>query len=295
MNRKISTIIPVWNCEKTIARAIQSVLLQDYPNSELIIMDGGSTDGTMHIISSFNDRIDNVHSGRDNGQTDALNRGFEKATGNIFHWLCADDELLPGAYHAVSEALSAQPDMNMVIGYSRRIYADGTTVKYTIHDRCMDRIGYFNGIDQPSAFWTADLHRKAGVLNDAYHYAMDWDWWNRLKQAGARAIVLPKQLSVYHFTDDNKTSNNPDGNVREGSQVIRTYGPYKGLLASIYLILYKHFDLKGCYDNPPTSSRARRLLWMTLLKISAIVFGKELVYSYNWHWCSCQKRNMKWY
>jgi len=292
---KISIVLPVFNSEETIGRALDSILAQDYPALDLILMDGGSRDGTMAVAERYRSHFAHLVSEPDRGQTHALNKGFRLARGDVFGWLCGDDALQPGALHHVAGLLAANPDANMVIGTSRRIYANGDEQVLPLRPDLIERIGFHNGIDQPSAFWSAALHRQAGELDETMDIGMDWDWWCRLKAAGAKAVLTDRELSVYHFPEDSKTSSDPEGNVAAMYRVIKTYGPLNGRLADIYLHLYRNFDLKGCYDTPPTAPKLLQLRWVATLLWLYARYGREPIVSYNWTWCARQARGLLWH
>lgn len=292
---RISIVLPVFNAADTIVRAVESLIAQDYPALELILMDGGSQDGTLEVLAPYRPHFSHFRSEPDRGQSHALNKGFELAEGEIFGWLCGDDALQPGALMHVAESFGAHPEANLLIGLSRRVYGDGSEQVLPLRPDLMERIGFHNGIDQPSAFWRATLHRRAGALDEKMHLGMDWEWWCRLRAAGARAVLSDRELSLYYFPEDSKTSAAPEGNIEAMYHVIKTYGPLEGRLADIYLYLYEKFDLKGCYDSPPTAPRLLQLRWAATLLWFYARYGRELVASYNWTWCARQARGLNWH
>lgn len=293
MSPLISIVMPVFDCQNTLERALLSIKRQNYPRLEVIFMDGKSRDKTMQVAGRHKALFKHIISEPDNGQTDALNKGFRLATGDVFCWLNGDDAFKDGALQHVAELFDANQDKNMVIGTSQRIYADGSKEVIAVGKNVLDMIGYRNGIDQPSCFWRADLHRKAGELDESYDFSMDWDWWNRLKKTAGDPVVTDKILSVYYFSDDNKTASQPEGNVREMYKVIKLYGPQNGELADAYLKLYEEFDLKGCYDNPPSAPMEVMEEWWKTLDELYKKFGKGPINAYNWNWCSKQVRGGK--
>jgi len=115
MEQLVSIVTPSFNSAQFIERTIQSVLAQDYPRIEYIVMDGGSTDGTVEILERYRARLSFV-SARDNGAAEAINRGFARASGSIFAWLNADDTYLPGAVAAAVSALASCPEAAAVYG-----------------------------------------------------------------------------------------------------------------------------------------------------------------------------------
>ncbi|MGI8964506.1 MAG: glycosyltransferase family 2 protein [Limisphaerales bacterium] len=292
---KISIVIPSFNAAQTIERALRSLVAQDYPNLELLLVDGGSQDNTLQIAQSYSQYFSKIISEKDRGQPHALNKGFKLATGEIFAWLCADDELAPGALWHVVELFQKNPEATLLTGGCTRIFSDGTIIHTAPQADLWKRISYLNGIEQPSTFWKAEIHPRAGQLDESYHFAFDCAWWNQVKISGANLITTNRILSHYHFSDTNKTSRGGTPLVREMYRVIKQYGPLHGYLADIYFFLYRHFDLHGYYDRPPAGPKIKRWIFKNTLKLLVKIFGKELIYSYNWNFASKQERNLCWY
>jgi glycosyltransferase involved in cell wall biosynthesis len=291
----ISIVIPTFNAAATLENAIKSLITQDYPNLELILADGGSKDGSMEIIQKYESHFKHILSEPDRGQANALNKGFRLATGEIYGWLCADDELAPGALHHVVELFHTHPEANLITGGCRRIFWDGTEVETFPDPNLIKRISYIDGIEQPSTFWRAELHHMAGELDESYRYAFDWDWWNRFNELGATLVKTDKILSHYYFSETNKTSTGGNALVAEMYRVIKHHGPLKGYLADIYAFLYHVFDLHGCYDRPQTCSKWRAKLWEKSLEVLLKFFDAELIYCYNWNFASKQQRGLCWF
>lgn len=306
---KISIVIPCYNATNTIERTIKSLINQHYTNLELILIDGGSNDGTMEIVESYKDYFTKVISEPDSGQANALNKGFKIATGEIWGWLCADDEFTAGALLYFAKLFQNQPEIDLITAGCKRIFADGSTFNTKPRPDVMERISYHNGIEQPSTLWRATLHRIAGELDESYHYAFDWVWWNQLKQANARLLITDRVVSRYYFTDTNKTSTGRRDLVDEMYRIIKFYGPIGGYLADIYLFLYEQFDLIGYYDKPPHVTQTAWILnlvkekhnpfkllsWLFCLLGLNAVFGRHLTLAYNWNFASRQERNLCWY
>jgi glycosyltransferase involved in cell wall biosynthesis len=285
---RISVVVPNLNSGTTLERALVSLLDQNYPHLELIASDGGSTDESVQILRKYRDRITKVLSEPDDGQADALNRGFQHATGDVFGWLCADDELLPGALNYVAEMFSMHPDRHVVAGACERIF-DNRALLYTpVRQDAWEAIYVQNTFDQPSVFWRAEWHRRAGVLDTNMHLAFDWDFWCRLKVSGAQVAITARPLARYYFTESNKTSRESVRHVDEGSVVLRRYAPL--LRDRLYRFIYRNFDLRGCLDQPPAASRLRRLSFR-LLAFAA----RSTVANYPWHFASLQQRGYRWY
>lgn len=178
----VSIVTPSYNQADYLEATIQSVLAQDYGNIEYIVIDGGSTDGSVEIIRSYAPRLAYWISEPDEGQTEAVNKGFARAAGQYLAWLNADDLYTP---HAVTEAvafLEENPDIGMVYGDSDFINAAGRVVgrfaaRQTDYPRLMR--GYVH-IPQQAAFWRANLWQQVGPLDPSFYFAMDYDLWVRL-------------------------------------------------------------------------------------------------------------------
>jgi glycosyltransferase involved in cell wall biosynthesis len=187
----VSIVTPSYNHNSFIEATIHSVLGQGYPNLEYIIVDGGSTDGTVDIIKKYADRIAWWVSEPDKGQTDAINKGFACAKGEIFAWLNSDDTYEPGAVQEAVALLCAQPDIGLIYGNANYIDENGAKIglfpaAQTDYRRL--RRGYVH-IPQQAAFFRADLWRKIGPLDPSFYFAMDYDLWVRI------AAIAPLQYT----------------------------------------------------------------------------------------------------
>lgn len=201
----VSIITPSYNQAAYLEQTIQSVLSQDYPNIEYIIVDGGSTDGSVEIIRRYADRLAWWVSEPDAGQADAINKGFARARGEIVAWLNSDDTYLPGAVDAAVAALQAYPEDGLVYGdvlsvneTNRPIYHQ-TFAPYTLTDLMSFRI-----ISQPGVFMRRAALQSAGGLDPAYHYLLDHHLWLRIAQKW-KLCYLPRTLAQarYHATAKN--------------------------------------------------------------------------------------------
>jgi len=293
---RISLVTPSFNAEKTIERTLHSIELQKYPNLQLICVDGESKDRTLDILERHRPLISHLISEKDKNAADAINKGFRVADGDIFGYLNADDALLPGALHKIAEIYLTEPNVDVITGGCRRVYADGSEVITQVPDHFYEVMPLRNDIEQPSTFWRQSIHRKAGELDDTFYLAFDWEWWNRLRVSGARFRRIPDVLSVYYFSDENLTSRAGHRIIREMYRVTKKYGPYHGVVADIYMLLYKIFDLHGFYDMPfRQQSKFRQLMFGSFLAILYKIFGREVINSYNWNWASKQVRGLTWY
>ncbi|MGB5949716.1 MAG: glycosyltransferase family 2 protein [Parvibaculum sp.] len=291
---KISLVIPNYNSGNIIERAISSVVSQNYPDLELILVDGGSTDESIRICREHADLFSVFVSEPDAGIADALNKGFARASGDLFGWLAADDELAPGALHHWNELFQRHPEVDAITGGCLRVFEDGSTLITTPRADVMQRITFNNGIEQPSTLWRAGLHRRIGALDTSYKLAFDWDLWCRFRKAGARVMPIDRVMSHYHFSATNLTSSSGEKLMREMFRVVRTHGPYFGLVAYVYLALFKYFDLHGCFDKPKTWS-LRRAALRVFLGFLYVIFTPRIIRAYNWKFISRQMRGLVWF
>lgn len=293
---KISVVTACLNAEKTIERTLQSIEKQGYPNLELIVVDGLSTDRTLEIVRRYEHIVTKIISEKDRGAAEAINKGFRQATGDILCYLNADDSFYPRALHRIAEELLASPKIDVVTGSCQRVFADGSIVVTQVPKNFERLMALRNDIEQPSTFWRSSIHRQAGELDESYSLAFDWEWWNRLRSCGARFRAIKDVLSVYYFTNDNLTSKAGMRVINEMYRITKTYGPYRGYLANVYRVLFQLFDMKGYYDQPFFQlGLAKRFFFGTALSILYSVFGREAINAYNWNWASKQIRGIVWY
>lgn len=180
----VSIVTPSFNQAEFLEETICSVLDQDYQNLEYIIVDGGSQDESLEIIEKYANRLAWWVSESDNGQTDAINKGFSNANGEILAWLNSDDTYLPGAISEVVEFLESHPEIGMVYGDANLINMNGGVIgkfpaRQTDNRRLMR--GYVH-IPQQAAFFRAHIWRKVGPLDPSFYFAMDYDLWVRISQ-----------------------------------------------------------------------------------------------------------------
>jgi glycosyltransferase involved in cell wall biosynthesis len=178
----VSIITPSFNQGLYLEETIKSVLNQDYPNLEYIIIDGGSTDGSLDIIKRYEDRIGYWESEPDLGQTDAINKGFAHAKGEILAWLNSDDTYRPGAIQEAVDYLVAHPEAGMVYGHAFYIDEEGKVVaQFPTAETDYYKLRRGNAtIPQQAAFFRSTLWKMVGPLDPSFYYAMDYDLWTRI-------------------------------------------------------------------------------------------------------------------
>lgn len=293
---RFSLVVPHLNSGPLLERGLASILAQTGVTVQIIVVDGGSTDESRETIERHRRDIDVLITEPDEGYADALNKGFARADGEIFCWLAADDELLPGALAAVAETFAAHDDCDVTTGACERVFEDGTRLVCPPDPHAWEKIQVQNVIEQSATFWRRSLHQRLGPLDHRrFRYIADWDFWMRMRETGARLLTTERLLSRYHFSAQNLTSRAGRRFADEAFRLMRLRGPMGGLLAFVYRLLYLRFDLKGCYDQPPTCSRARARLFRIVLTALNRTIGPRLTNMYNWHFAACQERGLKWW
>jgi len=220
--------MPSFNHAAFIERSLLSVLNQQYPALELIVMDGGSTDGTTAIIGRYGEHITHWRSGPDGGQSDALNRGFALATGEIFGWLNSDDLYLPGALHRAASALADRPGKGIVFGDWLAIDALDQLIAL---ERAFDfSVGHFMyegfHLNAQSMFWRRAVHERFGEFDTELYNTMDYDMILRfglIEGAGAFQR-LPVALGCFRRHEAQKTRGFDETVLREQALLARRYG-----------------------------------------------------------------------
>ncbi len=211
---RITVVTPSYNQAEFIEETIRSVLLQDYPNLEYIVIDGGSTDGSVEIIEKYSPWLAYWCSEPDRGQSHAINKGLARSTGEIMGWINSDDMFYPGALRAAAEGLS---DADLFLGGMVKVRREGSDlveVKRStpfegqpIHEFRILARGPRHGFHffQPSLFWARHLWTRAGELDETFHYVMDREWCNRALAQDPRISLTGRPLARFLLHDDSKS------------------------------------------------------------------------------------------
>ena len=240
---KISIVTPSLNQGEFLERTILSVLNQNYPNLEYLIIDGGSTDGSVEIIRKYEKYLAYWTSELDQGQSEAINKGFRKSTGTIMAWLNSDDAYYPQALLAVAEYFQRHPKADVIYGNAALI--DG-------YDRLLREVRsvpfdlkafLFSGVNLYSAslFWRERLWCNGERLNTELHFAMDLDLVLRFAEAGSEISHFRKCLAAFRVHTGSKSVNFRGGMAAEfSSMVARAAGvPHPSLRNSSHRFVYR--------------------------------------------------------
>jgi glycosyltransferase involved in cell wall biosynthesis len=179
---KISVVTPSYNQAEFLERTIVSVLSQGYPNLEYIIIDGGSTDGSVDIIRKYADKLSYWISEKDKGQTDALNKGFRRCTGDIVAWLNSDDEYCCDSLKSAAREFMSDSSLDIVFGNRLTVDENGKILRDDRHTRVTfpALILYGQVISQPASFWKRSLFDKYGYLDESLKFCMDYEFYCRI-------------------------------------------------------------------------------------------------------------------
>jgi len=201
--------MPSYNQARYIERSILSVLNQDYENLELIIVDGGSQDGTAEIVSRFEKYLAHWESVPDRGQSHALNKGFARATGEIFGWLNSDDLYLPGALRYAVDTFIAAPGASVVFGDWWQIDVDdNVTESHYAFDFSLGHLAYEGfHLNAQAMFWRRGAHERLGAFDEKLHRTMDYDLILRLGISEGQTAFkrIPAPLACFRRHPEQKT------------------------------------------------------------------------------------------
>lgn len=192
---KISIITISFNSEKTIEETIKSVIEQDYDDLEYIIVDGASTDRTMEIVEKYRSKISKIISEKDEGISDAFNKGIHLATGDIIGIINSDDMLYPGAIKKLGEYY--EPDVDVYYGDGVRLFQNGMVEDYM--PKNLQKMKQCMALVHPSTFVSKVAYLRYGVFDCQYKACMDRELLIRMLSAGARFKYIPEKLSVYRM------------------------------------------------------------------------------------------------
>jgi glycosyltransferase involved in cell wall biosynthesis len=216
---KISLITPSLNQGQFIEETIQSVLSQNYPNLEYLVMDGGSSDNTIDVLKRYSNQLKWI-SEKDTGQTNAINKGLRMASGDIVAYLNADDLLLPGTLLKIAQLFMEHPQTMWITGQCRIIDENNREIRklITAYKNLWLRLSHpsilliTDYISQPATFWRANLMSEMGYLDENLHYVMDYEYWLRL-YTKYPPMFIPEYLAAFKIHPQSKTTSTGHKNI----------------------------------------------------------------------------------
>ncbi|MEN1678155.1 MAG: glycosyltransferase family 2 protein [Planctomycetota bacterium] len=264
---KITVVTPSYNQAEFLEQTIRSVLDQGYENLEYLVIDGGSDDGSRQVIERYADRLAHWVSEPDEGQSDAIAKGFARATGEILCWVNSDDVLLPGSLLAVADYFASHPEAETLSAGAYSIDADGEPLAdwfgaYTLGVPAgYDRLRFYDqdGVFQMATFWRRSAYEAVGGLDRSLQFVMDRDLFTRL--AKRRPFdTLPKFLACFRVHQAAKSTTIQPVRQAETQELLRRYGVDRHSPVVQKLMYYR-------YRVPSLSRKA----WLGLLAASGAV------------------------
>jgi len=238
---RISVVTPSYNQGIYLEETIRSVLDQNYPNLEYIVIDGGSTDTSTQIIRKYSDRLAYAISEPDQGQADALNKGFKQATGEIICWLNSDDFFEPNTLWTVAKYFNEHQKTFFIYGdgwifrqsrpWARKYHRPGI--------QGAKQLNFSDQILQPSSFWTRHIFEEVGYLDMNLRYVLDWEYFLRISSKFEMAY-LPVAFSNYRLHEAHKSSSGGTARAREVMYLIEQYAPQEWV--EVYRELVPHCE-----------------------------------------------------
>lgn len=285
---RFTVVTPSFNQAAFIAETIESVLTQEGDfELEYFVMDGGSTDGAVDIIRKYADQVAagrwNLRcagltfdwvSRRDRGQSDAINQGLRRATGDIVSYINSDDTYYPGALRQVARAFAADPQADFIFGDGDVIAEHGELqwewLSRPYNHRVMTSYHFLwndftNYIMQQATFWRRAVHGRIGYFDESFHFAMDAEFWIRAGHEGLRLVHIPNKLANFRLIAGTKSLSSPTIFWEDYLEIFRRYrgaSALAGFLGFYYYNLAKHreFDL----DRALEDGRGAFARWATL-------------------------------
>jgi hypothetical protein len=240
----VSIITPSLNHGRFIEATIESVLSQNYPRIEYIVVDGGSTDNTLEFLARYGSRLQWI-SEPDQGQSHAINKGFRRARGEVLAWLNSDDIYLPGAVRSAVEHLTEHPDCAMVYGDGYLIDEEGQVTRRFPATEPFDLWKLVYGVDyilQQSAFFRREAVEAVGYLDERLYWGMDWDLFIRIGKR-FRVDYLPKAMASLREHETAKTFSGGTRRLSELVDVMRRHGSRRYPPARLAYTIDTYFPL----------------------------------------------------
>jgi glycosyltransferase involved in cell wall biosynthesis len=279
---RISIVIPSYNQGIFIEETILSIINQNYENTELIIIDGGSTDNTVEILKKYETQIDYWVSEPDQGQSHALNKGFSRTTGEIMAWICTDDVYLPDAFFNVAGFFLEKPDAEFVHGdgYSINEYSElGKNINSSTSPD-LNNFHNYNYVFSTSVFWRRSLwERSGGYIDELNNWTMDWELFIRMSRQ-AELHYQPGKVACLRHHGNAKTFNGVRFHALERNlEIVKVSRKYGGLFCynSCIYILLKIANISSLFKHAPKPIYSA-MFWFLHLPIRFSGKGKKSMF-----------------
>ncbi|MBI5281416.1 MAG: glycosyltransferase [Candidatus Solibacter usitatus] len=259
----ISLVTPSLNMARHISATIDSVLAQGYPKLDYLVLDGGSTDGTLDLLCAYGDRIRWL-SKKDNGQADAVNKGFLATQGQVFSFLNADDTYRPGALAKIGEAFRKNPRAGLIYGEAYHVDEQGEILcRYETLPFDYQNLNHQCFICQPAAFLSRQAFERAGMLDARLHFALDFDLWIRVA-AENQVVKLPDYLANWRMYPGIKSLRDKKQALREAMATVKKYFGY---------VPYTWLNAYSCYLADGKDQFFERSMPTRLTQLIALAVG----------------------
>lgn len=291
VNPLVSIVTPSYNQGRFIRQTIESVLSQDYAPIEYMVIDGGSTDETLEVLKSYGDRFYWVCE-KDQGQSNAINKGWSRARGEILAWLNSDDIYLPGAISKAVAFLQKNPKVGPAYGEGYHIEENGRILeRYPTEPFSRQRLKETCYICQPTVFIPKAVLDEVGLLDESLEYCMDYDLWFRIAKKYAFGYV-PGYLACTRFHSETKTRGQ---RFKAHKEILAVVHRYTESVPPSWIYGYGHAFLERFFD--------RSKPWENLFFVIGLIglsMGKFLQYNHRtpfseyhrwWEWL---RHNFKW-
>jgi glycosyltransferase involved in cell wall biosynthesis len=205
---RVCIVTPSYNQGRFIARTVNSVLDQQYPNLQYVVQDGASTDETIEVLYRYPSGQLTVVSESDSGQSQAINRGFARTSGEIMAWLNSDDILLPNSVNAVVSYFTRHPEVDVIYGNRLLIDEQDRVIgRWVLPGHDAEVLSWADWIPQETLFWRRRIWDRVGAaVDESFRFAMDWDLLLRFRDYGARFHHMRRYLGAFRVHDHQKTS-----------------------------------------------------------------------------------------
>lgn len=204
---RITLVTPSYQQAGYLERTLQSVLGQNYPNLEYIVLDGGSDDGSVEILRRHAAHLAHWESRPDGGQAAAVRQGLARGNGEIMAWLNSDDLIFPGTLRYIADYFQSHPDVDVVFGH--RIVIDPNdceTARWVLPPHDPEFLSWADFLPQECTFWRRRIYEKVGGIDPSFRFALDWDLFVRFQRAGAKMVRLPYFMGGFRVHPDQKNA-----------------------------------------------------------------------------------------